>query len=71
MLQYLVAKDEEEINKDQVGIINFGSDKDFGKVKHISICPNGALNDNFYSGFFSYSEDLRLMLDALNYNRNN
>jgi predicted ATPase len=69
MLQYLVAK--EEVYKDRVGIINFGTDKDAGKVKHLSIQPNGSLSDNFYSGFFNYSEDLRLMLDALNNKRNN
>jgi predicted ATP-dependent endonuclease of OLD family len=67
--QYLVAKNE---NSDkQVGIINFGSEVNRGKVKHISIRPNGSLSDNFYSGFFNYSEDLRLMLDALNNQRNN
>ena len=69
MLQYLVAKDENE--QDSIGIINFGTEKDAGKVKHISIKSNGALSDNFYSGFFNYSEDLRLMLDALNNQRNN
>lgn len=67
--QYLVAKNE---NSDkQVGIINFGSEVNNGKVKHISIRPNGSLSDNFYSGFFNYSEDLRLKLDAINNKRNN
>jgi len=68
MLQYLVAK---EGRNEDVGIINFGADKNAGKIKHISIKSNGALTDNFYSGFFNYSEDLRLMLDALNHQRNN
>ncbi len=62
--QYLVAKNTGI--EDQVGIINFGSDDNAGKVKHISIRPNGGLSDNFYSGFFNYSEDLRLKLDAVN-----
>jgi predicted ATP-dependent endonuclease of OLD family len=69
MLQYLVAKNEG--SNELVGLINFGTDKDAGKVKHISIHPNGSLSDNFFSGFFNYSEDLRLMLDALNNKRNN
>jgi hypothetical protein len=69
MIQYLVAKNEG--THDQVGIINFGTEQDAGKVQDISIKPNGALSDNFYSGFFNYSEDLRLMLDALNNQRNN
>ena len=67
--QYLVAKNEASEN--HVGIINFGSGKNVGKVKHISIRPNGSLSDNFYSGFFNYSEDLRLKLDAINNSRNN
>lgn len=68
-LQYLVAKNE-GIN-DQVGIINFGSGDNIGKVKHISIRPNGSLSDNLFSGFFNFSEDLKLKLDAVNNNRNN
>jgi predicted ATPase len=68
-IQYLIAKNEENIN--QVGIINFGSEENAGKVKHISIKPNGGLSDNFFSGFFNYSEDLRLKLDAVNNKRNN
>jgi predicted ATPase len=69
MIQYLVAKNEG--GHKQVGIMNFGSEENLGKVKFISVKPNGALSDNFFSGFFNYSEDLRLMLDALNFQRNN
>jgi hypothetical protein len=70
-LQYYVAKDNQENSIDHIGIINFGTDKNAGKIKHISINQNGSLTDNFYSGFFNFSEDLRLMLDALNYQRKN
>jgi hypothetical protein len=69
MMQYLVAKNKG--SDSHVGIINFGSEEKLGKIKQIKIKPNGALTENFYSGFFNYSEDLRLMLDALNYQRNN
>jgi predicted ATPase len=69
MMQYLVAKNEG--SDTHVGIINFGSEEKLGKIKQIKIKPNGALTENFYSGFFNYSENLRLMIDALNYQRNN
>jgi predicted ATPase len=65
-MQYLVAKNGS--STDSVGILNFGQE---GKVKSIKINPNGSLSDNFFSGFFTYSELLRLKLDALNYERNN
>ena len=69
MMQYLVAKNKGW--NTHVGIINFGSEENLGKIKQIKIKANGSLTDNFYSGFFNYSENLRLMIDALNTNRAN
>jgi AAA15 family ATPase/GTPase len=68
-LQYLVAKNPE--NSENVGILNFGSGDEIGKVKNIDIEPNGSLSDSFYSNFFHLAEDIKWKISALNQDRLN
>ena len=68
-LQYLIAKNPE--NSENVGIINFGSGDDIGKVKNIEIERNGSLSDSFFSSFFHLAEDIKWKISALNHNHLN
>ena len=68
-LQYLVAKNPE--TSENVGILNFGSGEEIGKVKNIEIEPNGSLSDSFYSNFFHLAEDIKWKISALNQERLN
>jgi predicted ATPase len=68
-LQYLVAKNPE--TSENVGILNFGSGKEIGKVKNIEIEPNGSLSDSFFSNFFHLAEDIKWKISALSQDRLN
>jgi energy-coupling factor transporter ATP-binding protein EcfA2 len=68
-MQYLVAKNPE--TSENVGILNFGSGKEIGKVKNIEIEPNGSLSDSFFSNFFHLAEDIKWKISALNQDRLN
>lgn len=68
-LQYLVAKNPE--TSEYVGILNFGSGEEIGKVKNIEVEPNGSLSDSFFSNFFHLAEDIKWKISALNQDRLN
>ena len=68
-LQYLIAKNPE--TAENVGIINFGSGDEIGKVKNIEIESNGSLSDSFYSSFYHLAEDIKWKISALNHNHLN
>jgi hypothetical protein len=67
-LQLLKAENKSTPSK-LISIMNFGSGKNFGKVKTIHIDSNGSLNKAFYPGFFDLSQDLQYQL--MKTNRNN
>ena len=67
-LQLLKAENKSTPSK-LISIMNFGSGKNFGKVKTINIDSNGSLNKAFYPGFFDLSQDLQYQL--MKTNRNN
>lgn len=62
--QFLIASKSKYTK--QIQILNFGSEENSGKLKSIRINEYGGLSDNFYSGFFNLSEDLKLKLNSLN-----
>ena len=67
-MQLLRAKNKSSTS-DLISILNFGSDKNLGKVQSIKIDEFGGLSPSFYPGFFEMNQDLQFQL--LKANRSN
>lgn len=67
-MQLLRAKNKSSTS-DLISILNFGSDKNLGKVQSIKIDEFGGLSPSFYPGFLEMNQDLQFQL--LKANRSN
>lgn len=73
--EYLIRKmqllraNNKSTTSDLISILNFGSDKNLGKVQSIKIDEFGGLSPSFYPGFFEMNQDLQFQL--LQANRSN
>jgi predicted ATP-dependent endonuclease of OLD family len=69
-IQLMVAN-LNDVPTEFINILNFGSDKNLGKVNSIRINSNGGLTDSFFPGFFDEAHNLKFELLKINKHQSN